>query len=390
MKTSLFPSFSETEYQRRYRHIRHMMAAHELSALIIYGDSAMSRSAQADLHYISNFLGNRPNYALFPVAGEPTLLVQSFNHVPDGQRASIIDDTRFGGTDSAETITHLLHEHGLTTGLIGLVGPMPYTAYLTLSQQLPNVHFRNVTGPYRLLRAHKSDEEVDWMRRGAAFTDAAMFALEDQARPGLSEAQLAAIVENAYLNDGGQSVIHYISTTSMHRSDRCAPAQNHSDRLLQKGDVILTEISAAYWGYAGQILRPISLAEAPTPDYQDLYRVAEEAYYRVAEAIKPGATAQEVLAAGAFIDDTPYTICDSLVHGFGIGLLQPSIRTPATQPQALGEFVFKPNMCVVIQPNIITPDYQKGVQLGNLGLVTETGFDSLQKYPINFVETANH
>jgi len=385
MKKSLFPSFSETEYNRRYRNIRQMMAERGVKALIIFGESSMNRTAQADLHYISNFLGNRPNFAVFPESGEPALFVQSFNHVPDAQRASVIKDTRFGGTDSAETVASHLQERGLTTGGIGLIGPIPYNQYLTLTDRLPDVEFCNLTAAYRLLRADKSDEEVEWMRRGAAFTDATMVALEEEIRPGLKEYQLGAIVENAYLNDGGQTIIHYISSTPMAASERCAPAQNQNDRELQQGDVILTEISTAYWGYAGQILRPIAVASDPTPDYQEMYRVAEESYHRVAEAIKPGVTAQEVLEAGAFIDQTDYTICDGLIHGFGIGLLQPSLRTPATQSNPPGDFVFKPNMCLVIQPNIITRDYKKGVQLGNLCVVTETGLESLQKYPIKFV-----
>ena len=385
MKESLFPSFSSAEYERRYQNIRALMSQEGVIALIIFGDSAMARTAQADLHYISNFLGNRPNFAVFPAEGEPALFVQSFNHVPDAQRASIIEDTRFGGADSAETVAAHIQERGLAKGAIGLVGPIPYLNYLTLVERLPGVQLRNLTMAYRRLRVDKSNEEVAWMRRGAAFTDATMAALEAQVRPGLKEYQLGAIIENAYVDQGGQTIIHYISSTSMQVSERCVPAQNQSDRVLKKGDVILTEISAAYWGYAGQILRPIAVAAEPTPDYQAMYQVAEESYQRVAEVIKPGVTGQEVLQAASYIDDTGYTICDSLVHGFGIGLVAPSIRTPATQAKPMAEFVFRANMCVVIQPNIITNDYAKGIQLGNLCLITDSGLEPLQKYPIRFV-----
>ena len=82
-----------------------------------------------------------------------------------------------------------------------------------------------------------------------------------------------------------------------------------------------------------------------------------------------------------FIDDTGYTIVDGLVHGFGIGLLPPSIDTPSTQEAPLGDFTFRKNMCVVVQPNIVTKDLRKGVQLGNLCVVTEHGCESLQHYP---------
>lgn len=385
MGDPLFPRFSAEEYARRYAAIRALLEREGADGLLIVGNGSLGRTGQADLHYISNFLGNRDNLGIFPLRGEPTLLVQSRNHAPDAARASVIADTRWGGPDSGDSAVARLRELGLTSGSLGIVGPLPYQHYLTISRSLPGLRLVDLTRPYRRLRVEKSDEELAWIRRGAAFTDAAMRALQEQARPGLREYQLGAIVESAYLHDGGQPHLHYISSTAMAASDRCVPAQNLSERELQAGDVILTEISAAYWGYSGQILRPIAVAAEPPADYQELYRLAEEAYHRVCAAIKPGATAEEVQEAGRFIDDTGYTICDTLVHGFGMGLLPPTIDTPATQEGSLAPFTFRANMCVVVQPNIVTKDQRKGVQVGNLCVVTPTGLESLQQFPLTFV-----
>jgi Xaa-Pro aminopeptidase len=384
MKTSIFPQFSPQEYARRYQNIRHMMERKGVQALVIYGNSGMGRTAHSDIHYIANFLGNRDNFAVFPTSGEPALFAQSFNHVPDAQRASVLEDTQWGGPESAKKVAEYLSDLGVSQGEVGLVGGIPYHQYLILTESLPEVHFRNLTGAFRLLRVDKSDEEVEWMRRGAAFTDAAVRSLVEGVEPGMKEYQLGPLLDRGYDMDGGQNVFHYISSTSMYDSERCVPAQNQGERVIQKGDVILTEISIAYWGYAGQILRPISVAADPTPDYEQLYRVAEDAYYQVFEAIRPGVTAAEVLQAGACIDETEFTIVDGLLHGFGIGLLPPSLRTPATQEKPPQDFVFRPNQCIVIQPNIVTKDYQKGVQLGNLCLVTESGLEPLQKFPVGF------
>ena len=41
-------------------------------------------------------------------------------------------------------------------------------------------------------------------------------------------------------------------------------------------------------------------------------------------------------------------------------------------------------MTVVIQPNVITRDEQAGVQTGELVLVTETGWESLHRFPRGF------
>jgi Xaa-Pro dipeptidase len=39
------------------------------------------------------------------------------------------------------------------------------------------------------------------------------------------------------------------------------------------------------------------------------------------------------------------------------------------------------NMCMVVQPNVITPDEKAGVQFGELIRVTKTGFESLHHTP---------
>ena len=47
-------------------------------------------------------------------------------------------------------------------------------------------------------------------------------------------------------------------------------------------------------------------------------------------------------------------------------------------------FTFAAGMTVVIQPNVITPDEQAGVQTGELMLVTESGCESLHDHPRGF------
>ncbi|MFQ5861328.1 MAG: M24 family metallopeptidase, partial [Dehalococcoidia bacterium] len=151
------------------------------------------------------------------------------------------------------------------------------------------------------------------------------------------------------------------------------------------GDLILTEISVAYWGYSGQILRPLALGERPPRKLLRLYEVALEAYERITSAIRPGATEQDVLEAASCIHTAGYTIYDDLVHGFGGGYLSPIIRTRETSHNGVAPFTFRENMTVVVQPNVITRDETMGVQLGNLVRVTAAGCESLQSYPMRFI-----
>jgi Xaa-Pro aminopeptidase len=236
------------------------------------------------------------------------------------------------------------------------------------------------------LRLVKSDEEIAFLRRGAELSDRAMEALEWEARPGITEHELVAIVEGAYLGSGGRNHIHYMATTPMSNPTVCVPAQHQSNRILQKGDVLITEISAHYHGYPGQILRPFAIGTPPTPQYQRLYEVAVEAFNRISAVIRAGATSEDVLDAAEYIHTSGFTIYDDLVHGLGGGYLPPILRTRQTSIKPPQPFTFEENMTIVIQPNVITADERMGIQVGELVRVAHTGVESLHQYPMRFVQ----
>src|SRR5260370_42439358 len=98
--------------------------------------------------------------------------------------------------------------------------------------------------PLLEIRLVKSDEDLTALRQGAEFCDLAIEALEREARPGITEYQLAAIVQGSYLGLGGRNTIHYMATTPMSDPSDCAPRQYQSTRVLKKGDILLTELMA--------------------------------------------------------------------------------------------------------------------------------------------------
>jgi Xaa-Pro aminopeptidase len=134
---------------------------------------------------------------------------------------------------------------------------VPVQNYLTWQKELPGWKFRDVSTAFRALRLVKSSEEIEWLKKGAALTDNALQALIDNIRPGLREYELGAIVESAALHAGGLPHLCYLSSTPQNGAGACVPRQNLSDRVLATGDVVNTEISISWWGYSGQMHRPI-------------------------------------------------------------------------------------------------------------------------------------
>src|SRR5256885_3875003 len=83
--------------------------------------------------------------------------------------------------------------------------------------------------------------------------------------------------------------------------------------------------------------------------------------------------------AARVIEDAGFTVYDDLMHGFGGGYFPPVLGSKSRQAGPLPQMTLEAGMTCVVQPNVITPDQKAGVQVGELVLVTETGFERLHR-----------
>jgi Xaa-Pro aminopeptidase len=227
----------------------------------------------------------------------------------------------------------------------------------------------------------KSVEEVRWLELAAGLTDLAVTALAEGARPGLNERELVALVQGAYLSTGGTNFIHYVHTAAMDAPDVAVPRQYPSGRVLATGDVLSCELSVDYWGYTGQVLRTFFIGREPDTLYRELHAVADAVLDAVLARVKPGTHARELVEASRGIEEAGFTVIDDLVHGYGGGYLPPVLGTASRPSAGIPDLVLEAGMALVVQPNVVTRDGKAGVQTGNLVLVTDDGFRSLQQFP---------
>ena len=90
-----------------------------------------------------------------------------------------------------------------------------------------------------------------------------------------------------------------------------------------------------------------------------------------------------MVEASSIIEANGFTTCDDLVHGYGGGYLPPILGSKS-RPTRAETLALAENMCLVVQPNVITRDQKAGVQVGNLVRVTKDGCESLQRIPLAF------
>ena len=306
---------------------------------------------------------------------------------------SILPRTDAVDYDPGGAVENRIRELGLESGAIGLVGlrgilhgSMPFGPVDHWHKVFPSASFVNATDLLGEVRLIKSKEELTWFRRGAALTDSVFEALEKKAKAGMTDFQLAGIIANSSMLKGGGAKVTFIGSTSMSRPHLVFPNQHPSHRTIRQGDVVLTELSADYEMHAGQAQRPISVATAPTPIYQRLFDVAVEAYQRILNVLKPGATHEDIRRAASVIQEEGFTTFDVTLHGWGLLIEPPRVDIDAVLiRRPLDQFVAKEGMLVINQPNVVTPDGKRGLQVGNLIEITRTGARSLQKFPIKFI-----
>ena len=377
----LYPRFSDAELARRRAAVREAMGEQGVSALVVYG----SWAAHNEVQYLSGFPVSWEAVLVFAMEGDSTLLIQFYNHLPNARAMARECDVQWMTLDLGERVRQALAERGLDEGRIGYAGPWPVQRLAPVQAALPKAEVVDFGGPLMGMRLVKSAEELDWIRRGAELSDAAIEALEREARPGMTEHELAAVVQGAYLGQGGRNVIHFLGATPMADPSMCVPRQHQTHRPLETGDVMLTEISAHFYGYMGQTLRPFAIGAPPTDEYRRMYDVAVEAYDRVCGVLRAGATVEDVLDVGDWIHEQGFLIHDDLLHGINGGNWTPIVWTRKQRPGAPA-FTFVEGMTVVVQPAVITEDASRGVQVGELLHVTADGVERLHRYPMRFIE----
>ncbi len=269
-----YPTFSDEELNRRHKAFYTLMEQEGVDAALIYGSGRYS----SDIYWLSDWPCSREAYLLMQTGQKPVILMQLFNNFPMAKVMSWIEDVRWAGANTINSVVELFRERGLEGKKIGLVGSISYQVYNRLREQYPKAQFVELGGKLRMMRTIKSAPEIERIRTASKLTDQSIQAMAEGLREGMREDEIPALIEPVYLKAGGYAGIHFISSMPMRSPDFCVPAQFHSNRKLQKGDALISEISGAYSGYSGQIHRTFSIGEGPTPEWQKMHDAAMEAF----------------------------------------------------------------------------------------------------------------
>jgi Xaa-Pro dipeptidase len=368
--------FSDAEYDRRRQGLAEAMAKHGCEALLVCGEQRVP----AQVHWLTGWPVTTEAMAVFVPGEKEVLFVEHYNHLPSARRLARDAEVRWAERKGTLNAIRELKRRGAKR--VGFMGMLSWSKMRELAAALDLV---DLNPEYGRLRMRKSDEEIQWMRIGAAFSDLGIEALARGAKPGMTERELGAMVEREYHALGGATVIHFIGINDMRNPTCCVPPQFHSSRKLERGDMMFVEFTATFWDSPGQVLRTFAVDAEPTPLFRDLHATAEAAFSAMTGVLRAGVSVQEIVDASGVIEAAGFSTYDDILHGFGGGYGPPVLGSKSRPAGPVPDMKLEANMTVVVQPNVITRDEKAGVQLGEMIRITPTGFERMHCAPWGFI-----
>ena len=392
-RDAVYEQFSAAEYARRYAALRAKMRELQLDCMIVpggpshwsFGGGMLWLTGHWEWHALAS-------YVMVPLEGEPTMFYSMGGTHAEAVRRQVevaVKDVRHSRTGRyGDIMVERIRELKLERGRIGLmeIDPrhgdyLPVNQYNVLHENLPQAELVFTKGLLHELLSIHSAEELDCVRKAGMLCQNAMTAMVERARPGVKEYELRAAAGAAILEGGGDIDFLIIGSTPMADPAMVFGNPRPSARVLAKGDIVNMELAAGYRGYTAQIGSPICLGE-PTDMVRAFWEdITLPGYRRIVAAMRPGNSMEDVRIASKFFRENGVQSRPTQCHGIDLVTDKPHISAEHVSAEAF-ETVLKPGMVIMAEPNPITADGLFGIFLGHTFIITETGPECVDKFPL--------
>jgi len=238
------------------------------------------------------------------------------------------------------------------------------------------VTLRNLRPVVDSLRIIKDAQEIAVLRHAAQISAEAHADLMRQARAGMWEYQLEAILEAGFRGRGADRVGYPSIVGSGFNATTLHYGANRTQS--RPGDLVVVDAAGEYAQYTADITRTFPVGGTFTPRQRAIYDLVLGTQQAAMDSVRPGITLGRLRTiALAYLRDhsgdlcAPRT-CDAyMIHGLShhIGMDVHDVG-PGGMPLA-------PGMVFTIEPGVYIPAESLGVRIEDDVLVTETGYELL-------------
>ncbi len=220
------------------------------------------------------------------------------------------------------------------------------------------------------LRAVKDAGEVEALRTACSFGDLALTALLPQLQEGMTEVEVATILEFEMRRAGSQGLS--FDTIAAFGEQAAEPHHQPTARTLQRGDLIKLDYGGTWNGYHADMTRTVAFGH-PSDEMLEIYELVRASQQAGVDAVRAGVTNGHVdEVTRAYLRDRGHSFGHGTGHGVGLEVHEaPAVRTGGTD-------VLEPGMCITVEPGIYIPGLG-GVRIEDSVVVTTDGCDILTR-----------
>lgn len=355
----------------------------------------------SDLFYFSGTI--QQSHLFIPVDGEPLLMVRK-----DFERARSESPAKhIVPIHSPKQLPDLLRQHGTPVPRrLGLeLDVLPTNQYLGYQSIFDGAEIIDISPAIRTVRAVKSDYEIGLIAEAAQFSDQVAAGMQDFLKEGITEIELAGLVESRARKFGHQGIIRmrlwgselfyghlmagpsaavpsYLSSPTGGASISPAVAQGSSFSPIRRNEPVLLDYVFAHRGYLSDHTRIFALGELPD-ELMKAHAAMLDIQSLVKSAARPGVPAGELYqravdaAADMGYGDHFMGVGEQRIrfigHGIGIELDEYPFLAQG-QNMELQE-----GMIIALEPKLIFPGVGV-VGIENTHVVTADGLEQFGKF----------
>ena len=343
------------------------------SALAARGADAMLVTSLPNIRYLTGFSGSA---ALLVVSAHaPPVLITDFRyavqvHEEVGDHATI----RIEPTSLWTGLRDVLAAAEDGTCIAFESSHLVFSDYERFAEFGGRWRWQGSVGLVEALRERKDDGELGLIREAVRIAEAALERTIADVHVGLSERQVAGILER-HLRELGSDAPPF--ETIVAAGERAAlPHARASARALQGGEFLLIDFGASFGGYCSDITRTFALTSVK-PEMQHVHDIVREATLSASAGVRAGMRGRDADAiARGYIESRGFgdLFGHSLGHGIGLEVHEgPRVARTAEAP-------LPERAVVTIEPGIYKPGWG-GVRIEDDVFLADDGPQVLTSFP---------
>lgn len=343
--------------EKRVKKLRSLLRDEKLECLIV--------TSVANVTYLTGFLGDDSWVVVFQKA---IYLITDSRYTEQSQKqcryCKIIEREKSMPYAAAS----LLKKYK-SVKTVALEGSSSISVWNALKKEI-KLKIKPVDGLVESCREIKDSTELLATKKAITVAKNALAKVLKQIKPGIAEAELAAIIDYEIHRSGSTNSFDTIVAFGGNAS---SPHHQPTNRKLKKNDTILIDFGAKVQGYCSDLTRCYAIGKV-SKLYKKAYEVCFYAQRQAIKAVKAGAkiidvdkVAREIIAKA----DLPV-----YGHGTGHGTGLEIHEKPSLSPLSKG--ILKAGQIITIEPAIYIPG-KLGIRIEDDILVTETGCQVLSK-----------